>query len=317
MLSRIFNNIFSSRAFYIIFSLLASIALWMYVEYNVNEEQPHLVSNIPVVFRNSEVLEDRELLISSWNPQSVNLTFSVPRALMTKLQNSTVSVEVDLGGITSTGVTYLPYSVIYPAGVNGNSIKVTRSVNNIALNIDKLRTVSVDVKANYTGGTASGDLIAGTVEFSPQTITVYGPDEVVSQISEARVLIHRESLSSTVTDDFEFVLLDENKEEFSEELLSLIRLNHEMIRVTIPIKQIKDIPLEVSLIYGAGATEQNSSYEIDPLYVTVMGDPELLRELNSINLGAVNTLTRKNLTFNANPRAIIVPEKIENVSGEI
>ena len=122
MLRTVLNKIFSSRVFYILFSLLASIALWMYVEINVNTEMQHPVNNVEIRYKNKEVLSDRGLLISSISPETVNLTFDVQRSVATKLKRDTVYVEVDLANVTSTGTAWLGYEIILPTGVDKSAI---------------------------------------------------------------------------------------------------------------------------------------------------------------------------------------------------
>jgi len=143
---------------------------------------------------------------------------------------------------------------------------------------------------------------------------VSGPNEVVSQISEARVTVFRENLASTLTDTFDFVLLDDNKKEFDHDTLALLETSHESINVKIPVKQMKDITLTVDFTYGAGSSEQNTSWDIKPPYITVTGDPEVLRDFNSINLGVIDTVLRRDMTFDVT-RTIGIPNYVEDASG--
>ena len=314
MLRKTLNKIFSSRVFYILFSLLVAVALWMFVELNENQTQRYTIPNIKVEYRNREVLYDRGLLIASIEPQTVALTYDVPRAVIQRLNNNTVSVEVDLANVTHTGYITLPYDIILPPDVSRNSLNgETRSVARITLLIDRLSTAAVPVRVDYRGGTASDDLIVEAVEFDPHMIMVSGPEEVLSRISYARVPIYRENLSSTQIDDMSFILFDENDEEISEPTLASVTTNQETIHVTIRIKQIKDIPLLVEFMYGAGATEQNTTYTVEPAFITVSGDPEAIREYNSITLRTINTnMFRNSDTFQC---AIVTADNITNLSG--
>ncbi|MCL2201024.1 MAG: hypothetical protein FWB75_03585, partial [Oscillospiraceae bacterium] len=144
------GRIFSSRIFFAIFAILASVALWMYVEYTENEPLNHTVNDIPIVFRNEASLRDRGLLISAYDPPVIGLTFSdIPRSIATRLTNQTLSVEVDLFAVTRPGAVHLTYEIIYPTGadgVNPNAFaEPGRSVENISFHIDRLsmRTIPV------------------------------------------------------------------------------------------------------------------------------------------------------------------------------
>jgi YbbR domain-containing protein len=314
MLRKTLDKIFSSRVFYIIFALLASIVLWMFVEISENRLSSHSI-NVPVVLRNNEVLRDRGLLISEINPQTVALTFEVSRAVASRLTNATVFVEVDMANVIRTGHEALPFEIVLPSDVSRNDAgQPTTSVARIQMTISRLASRPIPVRVEYGGGTASDDLFAEPVEFNPRTITVSGPEDVITRINHARVRILMDNLSSIYVDDLGFVLIDDYGEELDEDQLEAVDISHDTIRVTIPIRQVKDVPLRVELIHGAGSSESNSTWTADPPLVTVSGDPEALRDFNYIMLGSVNMTGFTNLGNEA--FAIIVPSHLRNESGE-
>jgi len=217
--------------------------------------------------------------------------------------------------VTRTGPVPLSYDVILPDGVNRNSLEgETRSVARITVLIDRLSTVPVPVRVDYRGGTASDDLIAEMAEFEPQVITVSGPEETLSRISYARVPIIRENLSATFFDDLSFVLFDEDDEELDASLLESLTASQDTIHVTVRVKQIKSIPLLVEFMYGAGATEQNTIYSVEPQFITVSGDPEVIREYNSITLRTINTALFRAVDTYTFP--IVLQNGVTNLSGE-
>jgi len=316
MLNKTLNKIFSSRVFYMLFSLLVAIALWMYVEINLEEQNIYEVDGVPVVFRNEDLLRDKGLLISSSDPKNVTLTFECPRAVAARLTKETLMVEVNLETIISTGPAVRGFEIIYPAGIDRNLItREISSVGMITLYVDRLFDQTVPVSVDYRGGTASDDLIADTAIFDPQTIIVSGPEEVVSRIKKAFVPVPKESLSSTYTADLSFILLDDNDAEFDEELLALTTPNIEAVSVTIPIRQWKDVTLNVELMHGAGTSEQNTRVTIEPSIVQLSGDPDAIRDFNSIMLGTID-MTRFRESSTTEAFSIIIPNHLANLSGE-
>ena len=312
---KVFSKVFSSRVFYIVFSLLVAIALWMYVELAENPNLDHSVPGVEVVFVNHDLLRDRNFIISEKSPETVRLIFNdCPRSLIRRLNNSTVTVTVDVANIARTGYEWLPFEIDLPQGINrGMFSSITRSVEGITLSIDRLYERSFTVDARYTGGAAEG-YIAGDVEISPPAIMIDGPESVVAQVSKVWIPINRESLSATLTEDFPFILLDENDEELSEELLEMLTFSQNTIRVTIPIRMMKIVALGVNLIDGAGATEQNSIISINPPNITVSGDPEDLMNLNTHFLGTID-LSRFT-SIHTEMFTIALPNNLISESGE-
>jgi len=316
MLSKKLDKVFSSRAFYIFFALLVSVALWLYVQYSENQDRTWDVSNIQVVYKNVDVLRDKGLLISSIDPETVAISFEASRSAGSRLlARGAVTVEIDLANISTTGATPLQYDIIYPPGIDSSSVRVlSRSVAAISLFIDRLRDVAIPVQVNYKGGTASEDLIVEMEEFEPRTITVEGPQDVISSISHAYVPIPRENLSATYTDDLGFVLIDKNGEVLDESVTNSLLFSHETIRVTIPIRLVKKVPLYIELMHGAGSSDANTRVTYDPPFITVSGDPESIRDLNNILLGTIDTTRFSETTTEAFP--IILPNNFTNISGE-
>jgi len=305
-----------SKIFYILFALVVSIALWLYVEITEDAEQRHEVTNIPIVFRNEDVLRDR-----GWIPtiltENLSLTFEGSRAVISQLAVSgAVTVDVNLADVTRTGVVQLSYRILWPARVNPNNVNVAmRSEALITLLIDQVleRQIPVAVPL-YTGGTAYPDLVAETVEFEPMFITVRGPEEVVSRINSAYVPILRENLSSTITEDMEFHLINDYDEQIEDALLESLDLSHDTIRITIPIRELMHVPLTVTKQHGSTTSESNIQVITNPSHVLVSGEPSVIAELNSFHLGTIVMTSFGVSTTVEFP--IFIPEGIRNISGE-
>jgi len=173
----------------------------------------------------------------------------------------------------------------------------------------------IPVRGSYTGGTASVELMAEPAEFEPQSITVWGPEKDVSRIQYVYVPIVRENLSTTYTDDLDFILFDENDEELDDSLRESIEFSQETIRVTVPIREVKDVALVVELSHGASTSSTNTTVDIQPRTIKISGDPEVVKDINTIMLGTIDML-RFGLT-DTDAFTIIIPDHIKNVSGEI
>jgi len=308
------NRIFSSKAFYIIFALLVSIVLWAYVEMTDPQDLDVTIDRVPIVFLNEDVLHGRNLVKSSVMPEYLSLTFECRRIDAARLRN--VHVTVDLRVITSPGNIQLPFTVIYPPDVNRRSVSlISSSVENIELTVDRLFERTVRVEGVYTGGTASPDLMAGTPQFVPETITIFGPEALVSRVDRAWVPILRENLSTTYVDELEFILQDIHGAEIEPELYDALTFSHERVRVTVPIMTLKDVTLDVNLVPGAGASQANTRVTINPAKITVSGDPSVVADFNNITLGTID-LTAFDLST-AETFPIVIPNNVINESGEM
>lgn len=154
--------------------------------------------------------------------------------------------------------------------------------------------------------------MAGPFEFDPETITVSGPEDVISQISEALVVVRRENLQKTVSGMMKYVFIDENGNTIESEA---IKVDTDTVSVTLPIYMIKDVVLSVGLIEGGGATSANTVVTVNPEVVMLSGDPAILSGINTITLGTID-ISDFEYSY-TNDYTIAIPNGVENLSGEI
>jgi len=193
MIIDLFSKIFSSKIFYLVFSLLVAFSLWLYVEIS-NTHVYDVTIDAPVQIIGEDILLDRDLFISSYTPEFVTLAFDTSRSAATALRRGSLAVAVDVSRITSSGPISVEHEIIYPENFDQSQIeRVSRSTNRITLNIDRLTSKQISVEAPYTGGTASEYLVIDPIIIDPPIITVFGPEDVLSQISVAYVEILREN----------------------------------------------------------------------------------------------------------------------------
>jgi len=307
------------RIFYIIFAVIISISLWFYIEITQNEMLTHTVSNIEITLINEDILRDR-LLLADVVTESLTLTFDASRADINRLAvPGAITVEVDMSAITTAGPIELVHTPVWPTGFNPNNIENIRwSTNRIMINVDRLLERTIEVRANYDGGTADIDdveLYTDDVDVDPDTITVSGPESIVSRIQYAYVPIFRENLDATYTDELEFILIDDNGDILDYEQLELLSFNHEIIRVMVPVRQIKHVPLQVYRVHGSSTSDENVIVSIEPRVVTISGDPNVVIYINNIALGTIDLNDFTELTSSAT-FTIQIPNEIRNVSGE-
>ena len=316
MFRNVLNRILSSRLFYIVFSILVAITLWVLVEINENQEQSIRIDDIPVIIIGADIIrDDRGLFVlPTWGPQTISLEIDCSRSIATRLQRGDIEARIDVSRITTTGGTSIAHEIILPDGVDESYInRIAPSVDRISLTIERLTEKPIRVDVLYTGGAAS-DFITDEPMYDPHTVRVFGPADVLSRIGHARVEVLRENLNATYIEELEFILIDSEGEELDEELYEQLSFSHETIHVTIPVRQTKEIRLEVEFIYGMGASRENVAYYIEPEFVTVVGEPDVLRGINSISLGQID-LRRSEFLFATEMRPIEFPNDVENESG--
>ena len=306
------KKIASSRALYIVLACILSVILWLYVASYANTDMEAELTGLEINYvGGDDILRDRKLLVTEKDQQSVSLTILGKRNVVSAIKKDEVEVSVDLTDIRSTGVYEKVYTVTFPDSVKeGAVLIVKRSPEYVTVNIDNLITKPVEVRGDFEGSVQDG-YMQEPIVYEPATIMVSGPEEVVSHIACARVVLDRENLNRSVTGSVSYTLLDyEDKPVDTREL----SMDVEEVKYTIPIVMVKDIVLTVDLIEGGGAKATNAVVEVKPNVLTVTGDAELIQGINQITLGAIDLAAFEQTYTVTYP--IPLPNGAENLSGD-
>ncbi len=306
------KKIASSRALYIVLACILSVILWLYVASYANTDMEAELTGLEINYvGGDDILRDRKLLVTEKDQQSVSLTILGKRNVVSAINKDEVEVSVDLTDIRSTGVYEKVYTVTFPDSVKEDAVLIVkRSPEYVTVNIDNLITKPVEVRGDFEGSVQDG-YMQEPIVYEPATIMVSGPEEVVSHIACARVVLDRENLNRTVTGSVSYTLLDyEDKPVDTREL----SMDVEEVKYTIPIVMVKDIVLTVDLIEGGGAKATNAVVEVKPNVLTVTGDAELIQGINQITLGAIDLAAFEQTYTVTYP--IPLPNGAENLSGD-
>ena len=92
--------------------------------------------------------------------------------------------------------------------------------------------------------------------FSPEKLVISGQQELVNQVSYARVSIGGENLTDTVSGEFPFQLIGAS----GDVLENLdVTCDVESVYVTFPIQATATVPLKVNFISGGGVDASEAS----------------------------------------------------------
>ncbi|MCD8143752.1 MAG: hypothetical protein LUD79_00175 [Oscillospiraceae bacterium] len=299
------------KILYIILSIIIAVVIWVYVDYETNDNYTTWITNIPVTFDGEDTLENRGLMIvHDESQETVNLRVSGKRATIMKLDRSNITITVKISQITGAGEQELEYTISYPRTVSESSVTVVnKSVETITVTVMAETTATIPVKSTFTGSVATG-YRAGEIVCSPEEITVSGPEEIVETVSYALVTVSNESVTESIAADYTFTLMDENDEEVD---ASTLTCSTDTVAVSMNVGQTKTLELQVTVEEGGGATEDDVTIEISPATITVAGDGSTLAEIDSIDLGTIDL--SEILTTQTYTKDINLPATLENVSG--
>ena len=109
----------------LLLSAVLAISLWVYVVTTVTPEDSQWIRNIPVTFTNEDGLfSDRNLTLTKGRNATVDLKVYGKRQDLLKLNNSNISITVDLSDVLGPGSWPLRYTIEMPETVSDNDISI-------------------------------------------------------------------------------------------------------------------------------------------------------------------------------------------------
>ena len=295
-----------------IISLLASLTIWIYVTSGETEDFKTTFRNVQIEIVGEDTLRtSRGLILTDLNTSNVTVEVVGPRRMLAPLDSDDLVAVVDVSKLTRASYTTLKYDIVYPSTVDERYIsEEKKSPEYVNFNISLLTDKTIPVRGGFEGRSADG-YTAETPVFEPSTITVTGPEAYLKDISYAWVTFGQNVIvDSSYSIETNFTLMNEGGDAVSTEYLTL---SQDTIQATLPILQVKNVPLEVDVIEGAGASKANTKISIEPNTVTLAGDSSILSGMNKIVLDTIDLTDFSSTLTETYP--IAINNELRNVTG--
>ena len=290
-------------------STLIAFALWLYVVTVVTPEAEETFYDIPVSYQN-DVLEERGLMIVSETP-TVTLKARGNRSDLSELNANNITILVNLAAIQAPGTQMLSYEIIYPGNISVETLGSNPSV--LKLKVENKLKKSVPVELSFQGSVPEGFIADKENPLLDHSyVEVSGPESAVSQIEKALIEVDLSNQSDSVIGAYEYVLCNADNEPVDAQLVTT---NVENVNLSVKIQRIKEVPLNVLVVDGGGATADAAKIELSRESIWVSGSENKLSDLNEVELGTINLAELKAdtniLTFQ-----VTLPEGVTNMTGE-
>lgn len=308
----------AQRYFYVLLSLMAAIALWVFVDETDQRTTQVVFEDLPVNYVDTyDDLSERGLMLvqgeGSTTTETVDLTLEGRRRLMADLDASDITITVDVSGFTRVGNEQRATRVIsYSKSEFTSGVKFVKGTT-VTVDIAELNRRTVDVRYELIGNVADG-YSAGEVQLSRTEVELRGQAKDIDPVSYVKVSFDiGTDAEESVTKELRFQYYDRNDTLLDGEgILPTV----ETVTARLPVSVTKELPLVINYKEAPGARLSNTMRELTPSTVTVSGDASQLKNVKNIILGEIDLLdltdesTRYETTF-----PIIIPDGCKNLSG--
>lgn len=305
------KKIYNSKAFWMIVSLLASLAIWVYVTSVETDESKTTFRGVKVELVGEDILRDsKNLVVTDMDTSTVTVEVVGPRRIIGSLSSDQLVAQVDVSKLSRAAYTSQQYTIVYPDGTDTSKLSENRRTpETINFMVSAQTSKSIQVRGSFDGSLAEG-YTAEMPVFEPSTITITGSEAYLKDVEYAWVTFSKENVDSTYSVETGFTLMDANNEPRS---TTGISFSTDVVTATLPLLTLKEVNLDVNIIEGAGATKANTKITIDPVSVTLAGDSALLAGMNKIILATID-LTDFSSTF-TETYTIPIDNELKNTTG--
>ena len=305
-------SLFNSNFFWIMISLVASLAIWTYVVSTESSVVTQVFRGVNIEFIGEETLHNSSnLMVTDIDTNTVRVEIRGPRRIVDALNPEDLVAQIDVSKLTRSAYASMKYKIVYPDGTETRNLsEVSYSPETVSFMVSAMNTISVPVRGGYEGKLADGYTAEAPV-FEPSSVTVTGPDAYLKDVSYAWVSFGADKVAETsYTEETSFVLMNADGTPVATDYLTT---EEATVTAVLPIMEVKDIPLSVELIEGAGATTANTKVTITPDRITLAGDSAILSGMNRIILSTID-LTDFRSGF-SETYSIPFDNSLKNVSG--
>ncbi len=261
-------------------SVLFAAILWLLVT-NINDPPTaSKFNNIPVVIQNADAITSQGKVYEILDDTDVidSVTVVAPRSISDTISKDNVVAVADMNDLTSLNTISIKLST---NKYNDRLDSITGSIDSVKLNIENKQSISLALRATYSGSVGDGYMI-GDVTTEQNLVRVSGAESIVSRINRAEVSVAVTGFTSDIGTVEEIKLYDADGVEIPK---SNLTLNINTVRVNVEILATKEIPLNFSVM-GAPADGYRATGVVSstPASIVLAGKANVLKNISSLDI---------------------------------
>ena len=256
-------------------ALVLGASVWLSA---VTGADPDDVRPFPTPIPLEVIGQDPSLVLTSEIPSAIEVTLRAPRSVWEQLiaQENSVHSILDITGLSAGEHTQ---TIQIRIGARPVQI-VLQTPETVTFTLEPLATQSLPVDIVVSGQPAVG-YQAGDATVEPTQIAISGPESIVRQAAQARILVNLDDVRESVDEALDVQVLDDKNT-----LLNGVTINPQSARVMIPISPqsgYRDLAVKVVVNGQVAAGYRLENISVFPPVITVFAeDPELVNALPGV-----------------------------------
>ena len=293
-----------------IFSLALAIFCWIYIVFITNPEIEIKINNVKISLANHQSIKNEGYIVSEEISTTVNVKIKGTRRMLADLDENSIIAYVDLTDCTEAKTYDLPVNIKLP--YDGVSL-VSSDITKISVDVDKYSTKDIPISYSYSGALKDSHYsIEGEPHLANKTVTVSGPDPILSTIEKATITIDLSNASDDVSGFAPVTLLNSNNSPVTSNTLDI---KNDKVSYTCIVHAKKVVSIEPTL-------SDNVNYEAKVIgnnIITIEGSASKINATPSIPTDTIYVSEGSGVyTVNLDiPEGVTTKEDIRTVNVQV
>ena len=305
------SKIFYNDRFVMLFSVVAALALWIFISVNSPESRrEYSISNIPIEIELSDSAKEAglEVFDGKETTGTVRIRGNVLVAGLVGADDIKISAKTAAVATPGTYTLELNYEKV---GTLDFDI-VSQSPQLVSVYVDRLRERTFTIDDSGVERTIDSEHYAGSVDLSQKEITVSGPETVMDTVDRVVAeCVFEGELTATQTQTASLVLYDKYGEIIQNEHLVM---SAKEVEATVPVYLRREVELEPDFA-GKPSGFDMSRVSIDPASLEIAATDDVFQSFDTIKLEQLD-FSRINTRYRSfDNLEILIPTGCKNLSN--
>jgi YbbR domain-containing protein len=259
--------------------VIASFILWLYI-FNVENPVRERKLIVPVQMVNKDILAQSKLVSIGEENLSVTLNIRGNASDIYSVKPDDFKLQSDLSAyVVKKGDNKIPVEIKKSPG----SIRIVNNENLwVSIELDELMQKTVSIKVVIEGKAKEGFYAVQPI-ISVKNVQITGPQEATKSVSE---VVARCNIKDAYKDTN--IIASLQAEDSSGNMVKNVSVKPDSIQVTVPIKKIKSVPINVRIQGNLANGGTLKSAVSSPEKIDISGEENILYNINSLDTEIVD-----------------------------
>ncbi|WP_297377154.1 CdaR family protein [uncultured Helcococcus sp.] len=257
-------------------SLTIAIFLWSYIMSTTNPKVNVRLTNIPIIYENTDYLENNDLMVSPKTKKTVDITVSGQRSTIVNITPQHARVTADFQSLDE-GVHTVALKYSLPEGVT-----LVDYDKDMTVTIDKVINKEMPVEVYNIGDLEEGLLIQSRL-INPEKISIKGSRALIDQVDKLLVDLDLNNLTNNISVNRKIRAVDEKGQE-----VTGLTFGQEFVNLNVQVEMQKEVEIEAKVKGQLAGDYRLTDSNLNRDIAFVQGPADVIRNLTKIETQEIN-----------------------------